>query len=521
MIYSTSSAADSEGSDFSGSPGNHPPSSHPSHGPHGSTVEATSNRSNTPSVHKNNTRNISSGTSLGVSLSSKRTGKKDSVSIAMTSPTSMAKKKTSTTKKNSPACCTVPIAAVFALTCVVIAAVFTAITLQSSLSFSKQVEMGLEESISASLQSAMKYIADPLTQSVTFAKQIKMMIETDPGRFACDDGDVNNYPGNVSDTNFLYEAGMHALQRPVLEYIYQTRFSKRYTDPNTGERLPVICLMSSTERKATLYRNHTAFEITFVDENGLNNLNSLPVTASSTVSTNLSTVPVVKGALGTSGNRWESSTTATAVGLIAKYTYYLQLEDPSEPDSKWILGMDHAISSSKVVLLQATPPLSLGDDSETPSQVPGAHTTLYDENAKIIMTSTHESVPVAQASGNLFATGQASVDEVNSAYRIAIEMCPGIQCTIAKVKIGKDAVLSVYRLYTPATNMNMLVVQSVPRDHYFTEADQTYATILGLSVASCVLIIAGCVILLVLIQLPLSSLEENMMHAADLHKDRV
>ena len=44
---------------------------------------------------------------------------------------------------------------------------------------------------------------------------------------------------------------------------------------------------------------------------------------------------------------------------------------------------------------------------------------------------------------------------------------------------------------------------------------------LGLSIGGCVVVMVGCIVLLVLIQRPLSSLQENMVLAAELHNDRV
>ena len=64
-------------------------------------------------------------------------------------------------------------------------------------------------------------------------------------------------------------------------------------------------------------------------------------------------------------------------------------------------------------------------------------------------------------------------------------------------------------------------MSSVPRKHFFGEADQTLAVSIGVAVACCAVIVAGCVAVLVAIGPALRRLQENMMLASVLQNHLV
>jgi hypothetical protein len=132
-------------------------------------------------------------------------------------------------------------------------------------------------------------------------------------------------------------------------------------------------------------------------------------------------------------------------------------------------------------------------------------------------------MPLVDGSGRLFATNAAPVSEVNEAYRDALARCPGNDSCYdrALVTIEGSVVHVAYRVNYADSDLHLLVVTCVPREYFFAEADQTFRVTLGLSIGCCVLVVGGCVALLLLIQRPLSSLQDNMVLAAELHNDRV
>ena len=226
----------------------------------------------------------------------------------------------------------------------------------------------------------------------------------------------------------------------------------------------------------------------------------------------------------TSGSMW-FALAATVHGVVeTRYTYVEQVVDPSEPGARWAVGIDHDMDDLITYLLEGTPPLSLGDTHSVPTQVAGAHTTLYDMASGTLLASTHANMPAADADLHLYAAGAAPVAEVNAAYRDAVSRCPHDDACRDRALVStadSTAVHVAYRVNYDASNLHLLLVSSVPRDYFYADADRTFALTLGLSIGSCALVIAGCVALLVLIQRPLSSLMENMVLAAELHNDRV
>ena len=428
-------------------------------------------------------------------------------------------------KKVSPPCCTAPLAVVFGLACVVMAMVFTVITVVSTLSFTNEVDSSVKSTLGTAMQGAMKYVTDPLLKSQQYATQLKVMVESGPLKLGCDDS-ITTYPGNTSTQNFLYEIGMYALQRKDIQNVYQSRLSKRFMNPSGSGPAGICCLVAAQQQYAHIYVNNTQQIAYYTNGSFFENIAS-QVPSKTPLNIDITQLAVLRGAITLGGNKsaWFSdSINIVAAGLSEpanKYTYFLHIDDPADPTSVWAIGIDHNMMDLKNLLLQATPPITVGNSDIKPSQVSGAHTTLYDLNEKLLMASTHPSVPVAKAYGVLFPQGQSPSDSVNAAFQEAMSRCGATGCTDAVVTIGSSTVHTAYRINVPSAALHLMMVSSVPRDYFFADADRTFAITLGLSIGSCTLVVCGCILLLVMIYRPLNSLKENMLLAAELHNDRV
>ena len=440
-------------------------------------------------------------------------------------------------KKVEPACCTVPIAALFIVACVAIAGVFTAIAVQSSLAFQAEVESGVRNSISPALENAMSVFVAPLIQTATWARTMKMRLESSPAKYGCDDSIVNmGFPGNDTNYGFFYEAGMHSLARPTLQFIYLTRVSKRYFNADgTGRSL--VCLLSPGAKEAGLFYNNSRMSINFgAGGSALENMRTVHMAASQNV--DISHLPLSIDPMNTVGSRWLSASilitmdenitllNASLGGIQTKFCFLIQIVDPYDPTAKWGLGIDHNMKDLRQTLSQATPPISVSAEGSNASAeslyvTPGAHTTLYDMANLMIMSSTREDSPAVQLTGKLYRAGSSPVKDINDAYQTALSKCAEEDCTKVTITLGKDTVHTAYAIKRPEYNLDLLVVQVVPRAYFFASTDRTFAITLGLSIGSCVFVVVGCVFLLILIQRPLASLMTNMMEAAELHNDRV
>ena len=439
-------------------------------------------------------------------------------------------------KKSTPVCCTVPLMVLFIIATIIVAIVFTAITTVSSITFTDQVEVGIKRSLKLSLESAMREIISPLLRSVIWVNQMKVMIESSPAKYACDDGNITALDGNASNAGFLYEAGMYALQRPSLHFIYQTRLSDRHTTPN-GTKRPIVCLVSPTQTRALLFANGTRISVSYAAGGStLEGIANLPFTPADV---DIDSLSFAREPVETVEPRWLSGPITIRLGtnitilsverddVETKFGYMVHVNDPSDPTAKWGLGIDHNMKSLQVILRQATPPIRLilaSDVNESEivtNQVSGAHTSIYNMNEGVLMSSTHPDMPIVQTNGNMFSAGQTPVYEINRAYSAAIDLCGAADCTAAEVVIREERVQTVLRYIRPNSGLHLLLVTSVPRSYYFDDADRTFAIMLGLSVGSFVLVASGCIALLVLLHRPLSSLKRNMIEAAELHNDRV
>ena len=428
---------------------------------------------------------------------------------------------TTTAKSSSPPCCSIPIAVLFVITCIFVALVFTVVTLVSSLAMTNEVVTSVESSLATSLQGAMKYVTDPLLKSQQYVMQLKEMIELRPETYACDDSIVQ-FPGNSSTVNFLFQIGMYGLHRKDLYNVFQTRVSKRFLKPDGSGPAGICCVISPGRSYLQLYLNNTQVLDRNINGSYLNTLSTQPGTSIKAV--DVTTLALYRGAVQTTTTGWISDSIAPSVTGLAgpanKYSFFAHINNPSDPSEIWAVGIDHNMVDLKSTLLQATPPITVGQ-STTPSQVSGAHTTMYDLNEGLVMASTHPDVPVASTYGLLYNSGASPSADVNNAYQAALDKCGATGCTDAIVTIGKSHVHTAYRIHIPDASLHLMMVSSVPRHFFFASADNAFAVSLGLSASCCIVIIAGCIALLVMIHRPLSSLKDNMMLAAELHNDKV
>ena len=456
-------------------------------------------------------------------------------------------KKAAPKKKNSqkPPCCTVPIAVLFVFACVVIAGVFTTITSISSVAYHKEVESRIAESLALALENAMNVFVGPLSQSATWARGMKSMIESSPDRYGCDDTITTSFPGNSTNYGFFYEAGMLALQRPTLQYIYLSRLSTRFLEADGITGRPVVCLVAPRQNEMDLFFNYSHLSAHYGDDGmALENMRSLTYTSSPNV--DISGLEVVSGPTHTNGSRWVASpillqtganvtiiNPASNVGrILTKFSFLIEVAATPSGGSKFGLGIDHSMKDVRTLLTQATPPISIEPDLNNASAeslivTPGAHTTLYDLANHVVLSCTRNDVPTTNPSGELYAAGHTPDTEVNAAYRRALDICAKENCvnhvvvTLPGSSSSSSVVHTVYIVSQPRNHLELMLVQSVPRAFYFAESDRVFALDLGLSVGSCCGVVIGCVVLLLLIQRPLSSLQDNMILAAELHNDRV
>jgi class 3 adenylate cyclase len=413
--------------------------------------------------------------------------------------------------------------------------VFTAITTVSSITFTNQVEAGIKRNRKLSLESAMREIISPLQRSASWVNQMAVMLEASPHKYKCDDGNISSLDGNASNAGFLYDAGMYALQRPTLRFIYQTRLSSRFTTPN-GTKRPIVCLVSPPQTEAILFANGSRISANYAaGGSALEGIGTIPTTTSEVDIINLS---FVREPVETVEPRWLSGPVTIRLGtnitilsvqrdnVETRFSYMVNITDPSDPTAKWAVGIDHNMKTLQVTLRQATPPVQLSltatnESVSTITMVSGAHTSIYNMHEGVLMSSTHPDMPIVQSNGKMFSAGQTPVHEINRAYNAAIDLCGTSDCTNAEVVIQKESVQTVLRYNNPTSRLHLLLVTSVPRSYYFDDADRTFAIMLGLSVGSFVLVASGCLALLVLLHRPLSSLKRNMIEAAELHNDRV
>ena len=426
-------------------------------------------------------------------------------------------------KKATPACCTTPIPAIFAVACLVIAGAFAANTAAPLVTFYSQLTTNIKHSFAQGLEGSMKYITDPLDQTVVFVNQMKDMIEASPQSYACDDSMFGtSFPGNASNGGFFYEAGMYALQRPTLRYIYQTVHATHFTYPG-GSPIPTVCLLDPSSKRAYIFANSSGVYRTFANRSDIAKMTVSGTASKINYNINSSTLSYDTIAYNTS--TWVSGVIPNFGGsgaALTKYAFIVPIVSTNPSVLKWGLGVDHTMRSLETTLLKGTPPITVGDDVTTPSQYSGSHTTLYDLNANLLMASTHEEVPVVKDSATLWTAGQSPVAVVNNAYQRAIQYCSSSSaCRIPFVSVDGNEIFAAYRVVSAASKLNLLVVSSVPRHHFFAEVDSTLIMAVCLACGCTFLVIVGCIVLSIFIFRPLASLSTNMLEAAELHNDRV
>ena len=404
---------------------------------------------------------------------------------------------------------------------VAIAAVFTVVTTVSTTSFTAQVESNVKSSLGTALQGAMKYITDPLLKSVSYVTQLKQMIELRPEAYGCDDS-VTTFPGSTGTVGFYFEAGMYALQHPTLFNVFQSRTSHRYFEPNSTP-LGISCTVSISRNLLQLFVNNTRSLEKYTNGSYFDTLGSVPRNVSVNFQ-NVNELALMRAAFSTNTSKWLSDSIAQGISGLAgpanKYSYVAAVNYTEGSSDVWVVGIDHNLADLQSTLLAATPPITVGQDT-VPSQVSGAHTTMYDLNDMLVMASTHADVPVAPSYGEMYKAGKTPSSAVNDAFNRAISICGDSGCTEAVVHIDSHTVHTAYRIIISDAKLHLMMVSSVPRSFFFADADRSFAVSVGLSVGCCVLIIGACVALLALIHRPLNTLKDNMMLAAELHNDRV
>ena len=418
-------------------------------------------------------------------------------------------------------CCTIPIAVCFAFMCIVIAAVFGLTTTLSITLFNKQISNGVKTTLSAGLEGTMTYLSGELSATVSMVGQYRDLIEEDPASYACDDGSFT-FPGNTSNAGFLKIAGFFAVQRPDLRYIYQSRQSNRYWYPD-GRRTTILCMIDPLGKRLRYFINSTSSSVTWNSTKDL--VNPMSLVGPPFAYSNLSRTTIETDPFKSTGYWWAPAVISPdlrGVAVPTKFSLFASVKNPDVPDAKWGVGIDHSLVNFRTILLRGTPPVQLSDDSSTPTQYEGAHTTIYDEVTKILLSSTHADVGLTTDDGSaMWKAGKSPSAEVNEAYFRALAQCPRESCTRAVVEIGSENIHSFYNLIDNKTNLHLFVVSVVPKKHYFAESDRVFAITLSLACGCCLLVVAGCIVLLLLIYRPIAGLKSNMLLAAELHNDKV
>ena len=281
-----------------------------------------------------------------------------------------------------PTCCTIPIAVYFAIMCILIAAVFALTTALSITLFNKQISDGVKTTLSAGLEGTMTYLSGELSATVSMVGQYKDMIEEDPASYACDDGSFT-FPGNTSNAGFMKVAGFFAAQRPDLRYIYQSRQSNRYWYPD-GRRTTILCMIDPLGKRLRYFINSTSSSVTWNSTKDL--VNPMNLVGPPFGYSNLSRTTIETDPFKSTGYWWAPAVISPdlrGVAVPTKFSLFASIKNPDVPDAKWGLGIDHSLVNFRTILLRGTPPVQLSDDTSTPTQYEGAHTTIYDPNTVV------------------------------------------------------------------------------------------------------------------------------------------
>jgi hypothetical protein len=270
-----------------------------------------------------------------------------------------------------------------------------------------------------------------------------------------------------------------------------------------------------------LASNNTAATFTLPSKASLGNLTApLPAVVHSH---NISGEPHITKGYATSDLRWVVSAFGLpdlGIATTSMMTIYGRVRTGG---LLWAIGIDHNMSDFAEILLQGTVPFSFGTHDPNKVVEPGAHTSLYDMHHGKFVTTSQRGFPIYKGENELWPAGETPHSLINDAYREAISLCSDRYSCINEpaVQIIDDHVISAFRVQQPIFDLDLMIVSSAPRKYFFAEADRSLAVSIGVSVAACMLVIAGCIGLLMCIRPALHHLQVNMLLASDLQNDLV
>ena len=422
-----------------------------------------------------------------------------------------------------PSCCSVPIGVVFAAAGFLIAAALGANCALSGINFQQHVKSNVHNEVSAGLEGMVLALKGSLTESVSKAVEFQMMIESNPNKYACDDAIPNSFPGNTSNANFLELAAMYALPKTNLLFIYQVRSSKRFVNAD-GTPVPLMCVVEASSKRLYYFVNRTVLGTSFVNAGTVQSLRSLPTTIN--VTFDARNTQLVTNPMSGIGPRWVPGVlpiSLAASGTSTTLTHFQSITDPAHPGANWSIGIQNSLKNVRSMLLRGTPPINLANLSARGNAFSGAHTTLYHFDSKLLLASTSDLIPfVRPVTRDMWPAGNTNDPSVNEGYKRATIACPHVDsCKDTSIVFDGDMIWATLSVVDPDSNLGLLVVTGVPRKHFFAEADATLLATILVAAGCCVLLVVGCALLLVVIYRPLASLGMNMLHAAELHNDRV
>ena len=411
-----------------------------------------------------------------------------------------------------------PLSLVFAVGCVAVVAAFTAVTALSGVLFSSTMKTSVDSTVELALRGAFDHVLQPLQESERYVERLRDKIETEPAAYALDDEYPNSIPANPSLKGFFIDGMLASIQRPEMLYIFQVRQSSRYFH-SPGNPVDMTMVSSGVDMQFLYLTNNTWVQIDLPSKSDIANFTSLPESVSDV---NISGTPYIQVAYDTPDKRWviaAFSIPSAGVATSTLMTIYAKVKHSGS--ERWAVGIDHNMASFRELMLQATPPFSLGVTNPDKVVVDGSHTSLYDLHGGAFVTSSLRGVTLFKSDTELWPAGQTPSEDLNSAYRTAISVCQTTDCLVPVVHRDGKRLINILRYTDASTSLDMLLVGSVPRSYFFQEADTSLYISIAVAVCCCALVVAGCVALMMCIRPTLQRLQENMILASELQNDRV
>ena len=412
----------------------------------------------------------------------------------------------------------IPLSVVFALGCVLVLVAFTAVTTLSAVMFSKTTKESVDANIQLALTSAMEHVMKPLDESSRYIDRLRDKIEMDPATYGIDDVDPHSISGNPTLKAFYLDTMLASLQRLEMTYIFQTRQSSRY-EHSPGVPVDMNMVASGVDNQLLFMANNSWVQIDITSKDNLTKINTMPIT---TMEVNLAGAPFINDAYNTVNKRWIAaafSIPQAGVATSTLMTIYAKIR--GFPGGSWALGIDHNMAEFRELMAQATPPFSLGIIDANKVVVEGSHTSLYDLHGNSFITSSLQGVNLFKSDSELWPAGGTPSADLNQVYTKAIEVCKTSDCNSPVIHRDGSRLISILRVRDASTDLDLLMVSSVPRSYFFGSADTSMYVSITVSAVCCVLMIVGCVGLLMCIRPALSKLQDNMLLASELQNDRV